>query len=393
MAGIKHTSFSPPNLVQKRAAVKPLYQDNLYYMHKHSTLSGVEQTPWGSINEQDAWLFCLQNNRGTRLFLTNYGATAQALYTADKEGNFADILLGYEHLPGYELDDYYMGCVVGRYANRIAGGQVLIDGITYNLATRSGGYHLHGGEQGFNKKIFKHHIFEDETSRGIRFSYTSTHLEEGFPGTLNLQVTYTLDDTDNWIIEYRATTDRTTLINLTQHAYFNLSGDPRKLIDAHELKINGNYYLPVNAMQVPTGELAPVFNTPFDFRSFKEIGKDLDGGNEQLALSSGYDHSFVLKKSPSPGLLRAAVVREKQSGREMDVFTTEPAIHLYTGNFLDNIEGKSGARYHKRAGFCLETQHFPDAPNQPTFPTTILRPGEEFYSKTIFKFSVMEEHQ
>ncbi len=362
-------------------------------MHKHSSLVGVEQTKWGSINGQAAWLFCLQNNKGTRLFLTNYGATAQALYTADKEGNFADILLGYEQLSDYERDDFYMGCVVGRYANRIAGGQVLIDGTAHCLATRSGGYHLHGGVQGFNKKTFHHHIFENETSRGIRFSYTSPHLEEGFPGTLRLQVTYTLDDADNWIIEYRATTDRTTLVNLTQHAYFNLCGDPMQIVDAHELKINGNYYLPVNEMQVPTGELAPVLNTPFDFSSFKEIGTDLQADNEQLALSSGYDHSFVLKKTPSPGLLRAAVVREKQSGREMDVFTTEPALHLYTGNFLENVRGKNGNPYRKRSGFCLETQHFPDAPNQPAFPTTILRPGEVFYSKTIFKFSVMEEHQ
>ncbi|MDO9376002.1 MAG: aldose epimerase family protein [Bacteroidota bacterium] len=357
-------------------------------MNKPSSLVGIEQSKWGSVNDQDVCLFTLQNKKGTRLTVTNYGATAQSLFTADKHGILADILLGYPNLADYQEDDFYMGCVVGRYANRIAGGRVVIDGKEHQLATRSGGYHQHGGVQGFNKKVFGYAIFEAETSRGIHFTYTSQHLEEGFPGTLTLQVTYTLDDADNWIIEYRASTDQATLVNLTQHAYFNLSGQPGQLIDGHELKINSNYYLPVNAMQVPTGKLASVANTPFNFSSFKKIGKDLATDHEQLRLSRGYDHSFVLKKASSPALVHAAVLREKKSGRELNVYTTEPAVHLYTGNFLDNLAGKNQQRYPQRAGLCLETQHFPDAPNQPDFPATTLRPGEEFYSKTIFKFSV-----
>ena len=350
--------------------------------------ASIQQNKWATIAGKDVWIFCLRNSRGTKIYLSNYGATAQSLFFADRNGVYDDVLLGYENLSDYQEDTVYMGSVVGRFANRIAGGEVLIDGKKYILATRDGGYHLHGGNTGFNKKIFGFEIDKDETACAIKFTYTSKDMEEGFPGELDLEITYTLDQDDSWIVEYKALTNKSTIVNLTQHAYFNLSGSAADSIDEHELKVNSQYYLPVNNMQVPTGEFADVRNTPFDFTKFKKIGSDLLKDDEQLKLSNGYDHSFVLEKQHTNSLKHAAVVKEPASGRRMDVYTTEPAVHFYGGNFLDNIKGKNGAIYNLRAGFCLETQHFPDAPNHPHFPSTVLKAGEQFYSKTVFKFSI-----
>ena len=333
-------------------------------------------------------LFTVTNNRDTALVLSNCGAAVVSLNIKDRNGVLADIVLGYDDPNEYLQDEYYIGTVVGRYANRIDGDTVMIDDQPYKLSVKPGGYHLHGGNIGFNKKIFSASEFKQPGRAGVIFKYTSPDMEEGFPGELQLEVIYTLDDDDNWIIEYKAVCNKTTLINLTQHTYFNLSGKPSDTIDGHELKISGNYYLPVNNRQVPTGKLEKVEDTPFDFSQFKKIAKDITQDNEQLQLSHGYDHSFVLEHHHTPALKHAAVVRETASGRRMDVYTTEPAIHFYSGNFLENIRGKNGVIYNKRAGFCLETQHFPDAPNQPHFPTTILNAGEKFYSKTIFKFSI-----
>lgn len=346
-----------------------------------------------SVQEQAAGpaeikLFTIQNNRGTKLVVSNCGAAVVALYVKDRDENFDDVVLGYEDPYEYLQDEYYIGTVVGRYANRINGDTVVIDDQAYKLAAKPGGYHLHGGDTGFNKKLFAATAFKETTHSGISFRYTSPDMEEGFPGELELEVIYTLDEEDSWIIEYKAVCNKTTLINLTQHTYFNLSGLPANGIDGHELKISGNCYLPVNNMQVPTGQLEKVSNTAFDFSSFKKIAQDILQDDEQLHLSNGYDHSFVLEHQHTPALKHAAVVKEPISGRQMDVYTTEPAIHFYSGNFLENVKGKNGVIYNKRAGFCLETQHFPDAPNQPHFPTTILNAGEKFYSKTIFKFSV-----
>ena len=311
-----------------------------------------------------------------------------SVFVKDKKGNFSDIVLGYENAAEYLEDDYYMGTVVGRYANRIAGDTVLINNEQYKLSTKDGGYHHHGGTVGFNKKIFKAQPFLQTGRSGIIFKYSSPHLEEGFPGELELEVIYTLDDEDAWCIEYKAVCNKTTLINLTQHTYFNLSGNPANKIDDHELKILSRYYLPVNTLQVPTGIIAAVSNTPFDFTEAKRIGQDIMHDNEQLHLSNGYDHSFVLEKKHSTVLKHAAVVHEPLSRIKMDVYTTEPAVHFYSGNFLNNVKGKNGTIYKKRSGFCLETQHFPDAPNHRHFPSTVLKAGEEFYSKTVFKFSV-----
>jgi aldose 1-epimerase len=332
-------------------------------------------------------LHTIQNKNGTRLIVSNLGAAVVSLFVKDAAGNFKDVVLGYDSASDYEADEFYLGTVVGRYANRVAGGTVVLDNATYKLHLREGGYHLHGGLEGFNKKIFEAISFKTKDSAGIIFTYTSPHMEEGFPGELQLEVIYTLDDEDVWSIEYKAVCNKTTLVNFTQHTYFNLSGDPVNTIDDHELKLLSQYYLPVNQLQVPTGEIANVSGTVFDFKNFKKIGQDILQDNEQLRLSNGYDHSFVLEKQHTPILKHAAIVKEPVSGIIMDVYTTEPAVHLYTGNFLDNVKGKNGIVYNKRAAFCLETQHFPDAPNHAHFPSTVLNAGEQFYSKTVFKFS------
>lgn len=332
-------------------------------------------------------LFSIENNAGTKLIVSNYGAAVQSLFVKDRLGKLDDIVLGYDDANDYAADEYYIGTVVGRYANRIAGGSVSINGSTYKLTTKEGGYHLHGGELGFNKKIFTATPFNDQSKSGIVFTYVSPHLEEGFPGELQLEVVYTLDDDDVWTVEYKAVSSKTTLVNFTQHSYFNLSGDLSTSVTDHELKILSHSYLPVTDMQVPNGEFAEVTGTPFDFTQFKKIGKDISVDDIQLKLSNGYDHSFVLEKQHTGNLKHAAVVKETSSGRKMDVYTTEPAVHFYSGNFLDGVKGKNNQVYKQRSGFCLETQHFPDAPNHVHFPSTILQAGEQFYSKTVFKFS------
>jgi aldose 1-epimerase len=351
---------------------------------KPNSINQPSSIPGQAESKSGIKLFTLENARGTRLTVSNYGAAVVSLFVRDKTGQLVDIVLGYDDPEDYVSDEYYLGTVVGRYANRVNGDTVRIEDRGYKISTTDGGYHLHGGKQGFNKKIFDAVRFTQPSHGGMVFTYTSPHLEEGFPGELQLEVTYTLDEFDAWTIEYRATCNMTTLINLTQHTYFNLGGDPARSIDDHELQINSRYYLPVNQLQVPTGELAEVKDTTFDFTSFKKIGRDIMADNEQLKLSHGYDHSFVLEKVHSPLLKKAAQVRDARSGIKLDVYTTEPAIHFYSGNYLHNIKGKNNIIYNRRAGLCLETQHFPDAPNHPHFPSTVLKEGEEFYSKTIF---------
>jgi len=331
--------------------------------------------------------FSIENNAGTKLIVSNYGAAVQSLFVKDRQGKLIDIVLGYDDANDYVTDECYIGTIVGRYANRIAGESVSINGSNYKLTTKEGGYHHHGGKLGFNKKIFDAVPFRQQNRNGIVFKYTSPHLEEGFPGELKLQVIYTLNEHDSWMVEYKAISNKTTLVNLSQHTYFNLSGNPAKDIGEHRLKIMSDCYLPVNELQVPTGELADVKNTAFDFSIAKKIARDIEKEDEQLKLSNGYDHSFVLERKHTPALKHAAVVTESSSGIRMDVYTTEPAVHFYSGNCLQNVKGKKGIIYNKHSGFCLETQHFPDAPNQPHFPSTVLNAGDIFSSKTIFKFS------
>jgi aldose 1-epimerase len=351
----------------------------------HSVQVSQNALPVSTVPE----LFTIANSQGTRLIVSNCGAAVVSLFVKNKEGVLVDVVLGYADPATYLSDEFYMGTVVGRYANRIAGDTVNISGYDYKLSTKQGGYHQHGGTIGFNKKCFKGDVFQNAGTSGIIFSYTSPHLEEGFPGQMALDVIYTLDEDNSWKVEYKAVSTQDTLINLTQHSYFNLSGHAGTTINNHQLTINSTQFLPVNEMQVPTGEFKDVQETPFDFRTFKPIGKDIDCHDHQLLLSGGYDHSFILHENPAGLLNKAAIAIDQSSGIMMEVYTTEPAVHFYSGNFLNDIMGKEGIVYNRRSGFCLETQHFPDAPNKPHFPSTILRKGEEFNSQTVFKFSVV----
>jgi aldose 1-epimerase len=343
---------------------------------------------WGNINGQDIYLYHLQNANGIKVDITNFGATLTAITTPDRDGNFVDIAFGYDNLQGYINDNHYIGAIVGRYANRIAGGLVELDGKFHQLTVKPGGYHHHGGAAGFNKKVWKANPVINNGFPAVKMEYLSPDGEEGFPGNLLVTVTYTLNDQNQLIVDFFAKTDKTTLLNLTQHTYFNLAGHSSVSILNHELMMPLNGYLPVNKSQVPSGEIAPVNGTPFDFKSPKAIGKDIDADNEQLFLSDGYDHSWVIKSENSDELKLAAQITDAGSGRVLTVYTTEPAVHLYPGNALDGTSGKDGAKYTRRSGFCLETQQYPDSPNQPHFPGTVLREGEVFKSKTIFEFGI-----
>lgn len=335
--------------------------------------------------------YTLVNRHGVRLRAINYGATVLSIETPDRNGRLADIVLGFKTLDEYIASSPYFGAVVGRYANRIAGGRFLLEGHRYQLAINNlpGGIPctLHGGLKGLDKVIWKSESLVREGAQGVKFHYVSQDGEEGFPGTLDLTVTYWLTDTDEWQIEYRATTDRATPINLTQHSYFNLKGEGNGDILNHELMLAAKTFTPVTAGLVPTGELQSVAGTPLDFTKPHAIGERVNAKAEQILLAGGYDHNWALNhRSGELGL--AATVYEPTTGRVLEVLTTEPGIQFYCGNFLDGkLTGKAGNPYQFRNGFCLETQHYPDSPNQPTFPSTILHPGNVMVSKTIYRFS------
>jgi aldose 1-epimerase len=296
-----------------------------------------------------------------------------------------DVVLGHDDLAGYLRKPSFFGCVVGRYGNRIAKGRFTLDGKTYSLATNNGPNHLHGGIKGFDKMVWKADAVATGPGAAVTFRYQSADGEEGYPGTLKAQVTYSLDDRNALTFEYAATTDKPTHVNLTQHSYFNLAG-PGGDILGHELTLEADRYTPVDATLIPLGPLAPVSGTPLDFRKSTPIGARIGADDEQIRRGGGYDHNYVVKRA-GEGLVRAARVVEPTTGRTMDVETTEPGVQFYSGNFLDGtLTGKGGRTYGHRAGFCLETQHFPDSPNRPNFPSTVLKPGETYHSKTVFSF-------
>lgn len=351
----------------------------------------VSVEPFGQMPDGRAVeVFTLANASGMRVRAIDYGGIILSLEVPDRDGQVTDVALGYEHLEGYLEETPYFGAIIGRYGNRIAGGAFTLEGETYTLAVNNGPNHLHGGLVGFDKVIWDAEPFENDTGAGVIFTYTSADGEEGYPGTLTTRVTYTLTDRNELIFDYHATTDKATPVNLTQHTYFNLAGDGSGDILGHELTLRAESYTPVDATLIPTGEIAPVAGTPFDFTTGKPIGAEIDADDEQLRYGGGYDHNFVVDRRQC-GLVHAAQVYEPTSGRVMDVHTTELGVQFYTGNFLDgSITGKSGHVYEHRNGFCLETQHYPDSPNQPEFPTTILLPGEEYTSQTVYAFSVRE---
>jgi aldose 1-epimerase len=352
-----------------------------FYRQRHEEPS-VERSIFGKMGDgADVELFTLENARGTTAKIITYGATLQGLWVPDRANQLSDVVLGFDDLKGYLGPHPYFGGTIGRYANRIAKGKFTMDGREYSLAQNDGTHTLHGGREGFNRKLWKGEIVSGVHTASVQFTYVSADGEEGFPGTLKARVVYTLTDKDELKIDYTATTDKATPLNLTKHSYFNLVG--RGDILGHVLQLNANQYTPVDATLVPTSEIAAVKGTPLDFTQPTTIGARI---GQLVGNSGGYDHNFVLNGEGE--LKLAARVSDPDSGRLMEVWTTEPGVQFYSGNFLDGtIQGKGGVAYQKFAGLCLETQHYPDSVNHPNFLSTILRPGSTYHQETILKFS------
>jgi aldose 1-epimerase len=352
-----------------------------------SRKSGVARSPFGTMPDgRPVEMFTLTNANGVEVRAITYGGIITSIRVPDRAGTFGDVALGFDRLESYLKGHPFFGTIVGRYGNRIAGGKFTIDGRAYTLATNNGPNHLHGGKVGFDKAVWN--AEPTPAGAGVVFTHTSPDGDEGYPGTLKARVTYTLTDRNELIAEYHATSDKPTPVNLTQHTYFNLAGGGDIL--GHELTIHADRYTPVDATLIPTGELAPVERTPFDFRKPTPVGARIGQPHDQLKNGQGYDHNFVL--NGKAGTLRpAARLTEPKTGRTLDIATTEPGVQFYTGNFLDGtLTGKGGQVYNRRAGLCLETQHFPDSPNKPNFPSSILRPGQEYRSRTVFTFGVQK---
>ena len=343
--------------------------------------------PFGEVDGQKVNLYTLKNKNGVVVKITNYGGIITSISTPDKDGKVEDIVLGYDSLKGYlNKETPYFGALVGRYGNRIAKGKFKLDGKEYSLVINNGVNHLHGGTKGFDKVVWQAEEIKTDSSQGLNLQYTSKDMEEGYPGTLKVSVKYTLFNDNSLRIDYEATSDKNTVINLTNHSYFNLAGKGAKDILNHEVSLNSSAFLPVDKDLIPTGKSKNVEGTPFDFRKLTPIGKHINDKDEQIKFGGGFDHCWVLDKKEN-SLSLAATVVEPQSGRKMEVFTTEPGIQFYTGNFLDGkIKGKNDAVYNYRSGLCLETEHFPDSPNQKNFPTVVLKSGETYKTTTIYKF-------
>jgi aldose 1-epimerase len=351
--------------------------------------SEMKKQNWGKgPNGEEVDLYTLRNSKGIEASITTYGGRLVTLKTPDRDGKFADIVLGFDDLPQYLANNPFFGALAGRYANRIANGEFQLDGHTYHLAKNNGPNTLHGGLVGFDKKVWQAEDVSASNGHSLRLKYVSKDGEENFPGTLTTTVTYTLSDNDDLTIDYKATTDKKTVLNLTNHSYFDLAGAGAGEIIDHVVTINADKFTPVNANLIPTGDLKTVDGTPFDFRTATRVGARINDKDQQLQYGQGYDHNFVVNRSGNGPSLAARVVDPK-SGRAMEVLTTQPGVQFYTGNHLSNgIKGKGGATYGYRYGLCFETQHFPNSPNQPNFPSTELAPGQQFHEITVFKFSV-----
>ena len=337
-----------------------------------------------TVNGKTVKLFTLRNKSGMAVEISNYGATLVSIHVPDKDGNDGNVLLGYDDIKGYYNGKSYFGCVVGRFANRIANATFKLDGKEYHLPQNDGLNSLHGGVNSIDKQVWDARIMND----AIRLTTVMKDGDNGYPGNVKLTVVYSLRADNRLVIDYSATTDKTTVLNISNHAYFNLTGDPSNTILNHEININADAFTPVDSTLIPTGELKKVAGSAFDFLSFKKIGKDIDQEEQQLVFGKGYDHNFVL--NANDGMSPVVEVVEKNSGRKMEVYTTQPGIQFYTGNFLNGSEKGRGVAYQYRSGFCLETQQFPDAPNQSNFPSAVLKPGEAWKSQTAYKFSVLK---
>jgi aldose 1-epimerase len=334
---------------------------------------------------QNVDLYTLANKNGAEVAITNFGGSVVSIKVADRQGKIEDVVLGYDSLDGYVSDKAYLGAVIGRYGNRIAQGRFTLDGATYTLARNNGENSLHGGIKGFNKAVWNAREVAGKDGPSVELTYLSKDGEEGYPGNLAVKVVYTLTERNELKIDYSATTDKKTVVNLTNHSYFNLNPGGSNILQ-HVVMTDADKFTPVDAALIPTGELRSVAGTPFDFRKPTAIGARIEQDDEQLKLGHGYDHNFVLNKR-GKGVELAARVVEPRTGRVLEVLTSEPGVQFYTGNFLDGVRGKGGKEYRRRSAFCLETQHFPDSPNHPKFPTTELKAGEKYHSTTIYKFS------
>jgi aldose 1-epimerase len=351
--------------------------------------TSVSRSPWGHTGEGTVEIYKLTNAHGVEARVMTQGATLVSLTAPDRSGRFKNIVLGFDSLEPYLAGVPYYGATVGRYANRIAKGRFTLDGKTYQLATNDGPNTLHGGKRGFDKRIWQAEPLAASRGGGVQMTLVSAAGEEGYPGELTAQVIYRLDEQDDLEIEYRATTTAPTPVNLANHAYFNLTGDPKVPVLDHVVTLNADSFTPVDATLIPTGELRSVAGTPFDFRSPHAVGARIGDQDEQLRLGRGYDHNWVLNKK-GPGISLAAVVTDPKSGRSLEVRTTQPGVQFYTGNFMDGKPAGVGSVYAHRTGLCFETQHFPDSPNQASFPSTILRPGQVYTQKTILAVRVVE---
>jgi aldose 1-epimerase len=349
--------------------------------------SEVTRRAYGNMDGAAIELFTLSNAAGMQAAITNYGATLVSLTAPDRNGKFADVVLGMDDLAGYRKQTAFLGALIGRYGNRIAHGGFKLEGKEYHLPKNDSDNTLHGGPQGFDKRAWKATPSNGAGGASVEFTYVSKDGEEGFPGTLTARVVYTLTDKNELRIDYSAATDKPTVVNLTNHSYFNLAGQGEGDILGHQVTIHASRFTPVNAALIPTGELRPVKGTPFDFTQSTAIGARIGQADQQLKFGRGYDHNWVLDKGAG-GMTQAVEVYEPKTGRVMQVWTTEPGIQFYTGNFLDgSIHGKGGKVYPNRGAFCMETQHFPDSPNQPEFPSTELKPGQQYHTTTEFRFS------
>lgn len=352
----------------------------------HST---IEKQLFGKLADgREVHSYTLTNASGAHVKIIEFGAVVVSLSVPDRSGRFADVVLGYDNIEGYLNDRSYFGAIVGRYGNRIGKGKFTLGGKEYRLATNNGENHLHGGLKGFDKVLWKAEPVESPVEPGLKLTYVSNDGEEGYPGTVTLRVTYTLTNDNSLSIDYEGATDKTTILNPTHHSYFNLTGDPTKTILDHELMIAAESFTPVDTGLIPTGKLAEVEGTPFDFRKPTKIGSHINDHDQQLLFGKGYDHNWVLKNYDKKVHLVASLY-DSMSGRFMEVLTDQPGLQFYSGNFLDGtIKGKGGVLYQHRTGLCLEAQCFPDSPNKPAFPPVILRPGEVYRQTTTYKFSI-----
>ena len=353
-------------------------------------ISGLKRENFQTtVNGKKTDLYILRNSQGNEVAITNYGGAVVAIMVPDKNGKMANVIQGHDNIQDViNSPEPFLSVLIGRYGNRICKGQFQLHGKKYQLATNDGPNHLHGGPTGFHTKVWDAQQMNDHS---LILKYVSSYGEEGFTGEMEIWVAYIFNDDNELVIKYQATTNKETIVNLTHHGFFSLSGiaNPTPSVESQLLEVNADYYLPIDKVSIPTGEIRFVEGTPFDFRTPKTIGQDINADNEQLKNGQGYDHNYVLNKNEEGELSFAARVTEPVSGRTMEVYTTEPGLQIYTGNFLSGISGQFGATFPRRSAICLEAQHFPDTPNHPYFPSVVLYPGQTYTQKTIYKFGVV----